>query len=124
MQFIYALAPGDRPELATDPGAWTPRMIAILAGTATLSIALQAPDLVVPLRRMKFRYRPRWGLRGHGFEGVSDVAKWSFGSIVIVQIGYLVTTKVLTNAASEADRNGLTGAAGIGSVAAISPFMW
>lgn len=99
--------------LRADPGAWTPRMIGILAGTATLSIALQAAALVVPLRRMGFRYRPRWGLRGHGFEGVSDVAKWSFGSIVIVQIGYLVTTKVLTNAASEADRIGLTGAAGI-----------
>lgn len=99
--------------LRADPGAWTPRMIAILAGTATLSIALQAAALVVPLRRMGFRYRPRWGLRGHGFGGVSDVAKWSFGSIVIVQIGYLVTTKVLTHAASEADRMGLTGAAGI-----------
>ncbi|MBM6403486.1 murein biosynthesis integral membrane protein MurJ [Phycicoccus sp. CSK15P-2] len=96
-----------------DPGAWTPRMVLILAGTATISIAVQAAALVVPLRRMGFRYRPRWGLRGHGFEAVSDVAKWSFGSIVVVQVGYWVTTKVLTNAASRADDAGIQGAAGI-----------
>ena len=101
--------------LRADPGAWTPRMIAILAGTATLSIAAQAVALVVPLRRMGFRYRPRWGLRGHGFGAVSDVAKWSFGSIVVVQLGYLVTTKVLTRAASEGERLGLESVAGIGA---------
>lgn len=99
--------------LRAAPEAWTPRMIAILAGTATLSIALQAAALVVPLRRLGFRYRPRWGLRGHGFGQVSDVAKWSFGSIVVVQIGYWVTTKVLTRAASEGERLGVEGAAGI-----------
>lgn len=104
------------PERA-DPGAWTPEMVAIIAGTATLSIALQAAALVVPLRRMGFRYRPRWGLRGHGFEGVSDVAKWSFGSIVVVQVGYWVTTKVLTGAANDGERMGLPAA----GIAAFNP---
>ncbi|MGG5259009.1 murein biosynthesis integral membrane protein MurJ [Phycicoccus avicenniae] len=99
------------------PGEWTPSMIGILAGTATLSIAMQAAALVVPLRRMGFRYRPRWGLRGHGFGAVSDVAKWSFGSIVVVQIGFWVTTKVLTNAADEGARQGLSTA----GIAAFNP---
>ena len=103
--------------LRADPDAWTPEMIGILAGTATLSIALQAAALVMPLRRMGFRYRPRWGLRGHGFEGVSDVAKWSFGSIVVVQLGFWVTTKVLTNAASEGAERGLPAA----GIAAFNP---
>lgn len=104
------------PERAA-PGDWTPEMIGILAGTATLSIAMQAAALVVPLRRMGFRYRPRFGLRGHGFGAVSDVAKWSFGSIVVVQLGFWVTTKVLTNAADEGARQGLPTA----GIAAFSP---
>lgn len=100
-----------------EPGAWTPQMVAILAGTSTLSIVLQAAALVPPLRRMGFRYRPRWGFKGHGFEGVSDVAKWSFGSIVVVQLGFWVTTQVLTDAASKGKALGLPAA----GIAAFSP---
>ena len=37
-------------------------MIGILAGTATLSIAVQAAALIAPLRRMGFRYRPAVGV--------------------------------------------------------------
>ena len=48
------------------PADWTPEMIAILAGSATLSIVVQALSLVIPLRRIGFRYRPVWGIRGHG----------------------------------------------------------
>lgn len=81
-----------------EPADWTPQMIAILAGTATLSIAVQAFSLVIPLRRIGFRYRPVWGVRGHGLGSVGAVAKWTFGSIVVSQLGYLVTTNVLTGA--------------------------
>ena len=41
-------------------------MIAVLAGTPTLGVALQALVLLIPLRRIGFRYRPAWGLRGAG----------------------------------------------------------
>jgi putative peptidoglycan lipid II flippase len=86
--------------LAADPADWTPAMVAILAGSATLSIVIQAVALVVPLRRIGYRYRPVWGLRGHGLGEVSNVAKWTFGSIVVSQLGYLVTSNVLTGATS------------------------
>ncbi len=82
------------------PADWTPEMIAILAGTATLSIAVQAFSLVIPLRRIGFRYRPVWGVRGHGLGEVSHVAKWTFGSIVVSQLGYVVTSRVLTGTTS------------------------
>ena len=82
------------------PGDWTPAMIAILAGSATLSIVIQALSLVFPLRRIGFRYRPVWGVRGHGLGEVSTVAKWTFGSIVVSQLGYVVTSRVLTRADS------------------------
>ena len=83
---------------AAAPEDWTPAMIAILAGSATLSIVIQAVSLVIPLRRSGFRYRPVWGLRGHGLGEVSSVAKWTFGSIVVSQLGYVVTSNVLTGA--------------------------
>ncbi len=67
-------------------------MIAILAGSATLSIVIQAVSLVIPLRRIGFRYRPVWGIRGHGLGEVSTVAKWTFGSIVVSQLGFVVTS--------------------------------
>ena len=82
------------------PADWTPEMVAILAGTATLSIAVQALALVIPLRRIGFRYRPVWGVRGHGLGEVSRVAKWTFGSIVVSQLGYVVTSRVLTGTTS------------------------
>ena len=39
-------------------------MIWLFAGSATLSVVVQALSLVPALRRTGFRYRPRWGLRG------------------------------------------------------------
>jgi putative peptidoglycan lipid II flippase len=84
--------------LQAAPGSWTPEMVAVLAGTATLSIVIQALSLLVPLRRIGFRYRPVWGVRGHGLGEVSQVAKWTFASIVVSQLGYVVTSNVLTRA--------------------------
>ena len=80
------------------PADWTPEMVAILAGSATLSIVVQALSLLIPLRRIGFRYRPVWGIRGHGLGEVSTVAKWTFGSIVVGQLGLVVTSRVLTRA--------------------------
>ncbi|WP_392543728.1 murein biosynthesis integral membrane protein MurJ [Oryzobacter telluris] len=88
------------------PADWTPAMIAVLAGSATLSIVAQAVCLVIPLRRMGFRYRPVWGVRGVGLGEVSNVAKWTFGSIVVSQLGFLVTSNVLTRATDLGERAG------------------
>ena len=88
------------------PSDWTPGMIAVLAGSATLSIVAQAVCLVIPLRRMGFRYRPVWGVRGVGLGEVSNVAKWTFGSIVVSQLGFLVTSNVLTRATDLGERAG------------------
>jgi putative peptidoglycan lipid II flippase len=93
--------------LQAEPGEWTAEMIGILAGTATLSIAVQAFALVIPLRRIGFRYRPVWGFRGHGLGELSTVARWTFGSIVVSQLGYVVTSNVLTGAAQRAERAGV-----------------
>lgn len=88
------------------PGDWTPAMVAVLAGSSTLSIVAQGVCLVVPLRRMGFRYRPVWGVRGVGLGEVSNVAKWTFGSIVVSQLGFVVTSNVLTRATSLGEQQG------------------
>ncbi|MGL5865901.1 MAG: murein biosynthesis integral membrane protein MurJ [Dermatophilaceae bacterium] len=90
------------------PGEWTAEMIGILGGTATASIAIQALALIVPLRRIGFRYRPVWGFRGHGLGELSNVATWTFGSIVVSQLGYVVTSNVLTRVSDRADRADVT----------------
>ncbi|HET9020916.1 MAG TPA: lipid II flippase MurJ [Ornithinibacter sp.] len=102
--------------LQAPPGDWTPEMVAVLAGTATLSIVIQALSLLVPLRRIGFRYRPVWGVRGHGLGEVSQVAKWTFASIVVSQLGYVVTSNVLTRATRLGVADGVP-AAGIAAFA-------
>jgi putative peptidoglycan lipid II flippase len=77
---------------------WTGPMIWLLAGTATLGVAAQALVLVVPLRRIGFRSRPVWGVRGTGLGSASRVAMWTFAAIGVSQLGFIVTSKVMTRA--------------------------
>ena len=79
---------------------WTPAMVAVLGGTATLGVAVQALCLVPPLRRIGFRYRPVWGFRGAGLRSASTVALWTFAAVGVSQLGFIVTTRVLTGAGS------------------------
>jgi putative peptidoglycan lipid II flippase len=90
------------------PGTWTSGQIALLAGSATLGVALQALVLLVPLRRMGFRYRPRFGWRGVGLGTAGRVAGWTFASALVGQLGYIVTVKAVNSA-------GMQGGAGQGA---------
>ena len=73
-------------------------MIWILAGTATLGVAVQAAALWLPLRASGFRYRPVWGFRGVGLRSASKVAGWTFAAVALSQAGYIVTSQVMTRA--------------------------
>jgi putative peptidoglycan lipid II flippase len=84
------------------PGEWDRSMIWLLAGSATLSIAIQALCLLIPLRRLGFRLRPVWGVRGVGLGSAGRVAWWTFAAVVVSQLGFLVTSRVLTGATSRA----------------------
>jgi putative peptidoglycan lipid II flippase len=91
-------------------GAWTPAMIWILAGTATLGVAAQAAALWLPLRASGFRYRPVWGFRGVGLRSASRVAGWTFAAVALSQVGYIVTSQVMTRAGHLLDVRGQSGA--------------
>jgi putative peptidoglycan lipid II flippase len=88
---------------------WSDNSIAVLAGTTTLGVVAQALILLPVLRRTGFRWRPRWGLRGVGLRTAGRVAGWSFAAVAVSQLGFVVTSRVVTNAALQADRAGLAG---------------
>jgi putative peptidoglycan lipid II flippase len=92
--------------------AWTPRMVALLAGTATLGVAVQAFVLIWPLHRIGFRYRPRFGFRGMGLASAGRVAGWTFAGVAVGQIAFVPTSKVMTSAGYALSEAGVDGAAG------------
>jgi putative peptidoglycan lipid II flippase len=101
----------DGRQLPRDPSDWTGPMIWLFAGSATLSVVVQALSLVPALRRTGFRYRPRWGLRGVGLGGVSRLAVWAFAGLAVSQLGFFISQGVLNNATSHAKQLGLAAAA-------------
>jgi len=84
------------------PAAWTPDMIAILAGSATLGIAVQAALLAYFWRRAGLRYRPEFQWRGVGLGSAGKAAAWTFGMILVTQIGAVVETRVASLASGGA----------------------
>lgn len=83
--------------------AWTPEMIAVLGGSATLGVATQALVLVLFWRRAGLRYRPDFRWRGVGLGATGRAASWVFAMIVVMQIGGIVQTNVAAQAANEND---------------------
>lgn len=97
-------------QLKAPVSEWTPTMIAVLGGTATLSIALQALVLIPSLRQTGLRFRPVWGVRGSGLGSASRMAMWAFAAVTFGQLGYFVNSRVLTSATYRATEAGVEGA--------------
>jgi putative peptidoglycan lipid II flippase len=91
---------------------WTWPMVWIVAGTATVGVAAQALVLIVPLRRSGFHYRPQWGFRGVGLGSASRVAMWTFAALAVSQLGFVLTSKVLTRANDLMTAHHVVGGAG------------
>ncbi len=97
---------------------WSPGMIALVAGSATLGVTTQALVLIWPLRRAGFRFTPAWGFRGVGLGSARRVAGWTFAAVLVGQLGLLVTTIVATTA--EERVRGTAEAAGTPGIATYS----
>jgi putative peptidoglycan lipid II flippase len=80
------------------PSEWTAGQIAMLGGTATLGVVVQAAILIWPLHEVGFRYRPRFGWRGVGLRSAGRVAGWTFFAALAGQLGFIVTSRVVTSA--------------------------
>lgn len=95
--------------------------IMLLAGTATLGVAVQALVLVVPLWRAGFRYRPAWGLKGLG--GASRMATWTFAALAVGQLGLVAVSQVAAAAQHAADQRGGVDGAVAGNLIYATAFM-
>ena len=83
----------------SDAELWTPAMIALLAGSASLGVAAQAIVLCLFWRRAGLRYRPDFHWRGVGLGAAGRAAAWTFGMILVTQLAGIVQTNVASLAA-------------------------
>jgi len=84
-------------------GQWTPGMIALVAGAATLGVAGQAFVLTLFWRRAGLTYRPNFRFRGVGLGATGKAAAWTFGMILVTQLAGIVQTNVASIAAASDD---------------------
>lgn len=79
--------------------AWTPGMVALLAGSATLGVVSQAFILLAFWRRAGLGFSPDFQWRGVGLGRTGKAASWVFGMVVVVQIAGVVQANVASLAA-------------------------
>ncbi|GGI46915.1 putative peptidoglycan lipid II flippase [Agromyces flavus] len=77
---------------------WTPGMVALLAGTATLGIVAQAVVLFWFWRRIGLRYRLDFHWRGVGLRSAGRMAGWTFGMLLLTTLAGIVQTRVVSEA--------------------------
>ena len=80
---------------------WTPDMILLLAGTATLGVATQAVVLFFFWRRIGLSFRPDFRWRGIGLRATGKLAGWSFAMLALTTIAGLVQSNVALIASGE-----------------------
>lgn len=79
---------------------WSFGMIALLAGGATLGIAVQALVLFLFWRRIGLRFRFDFGWRGVNLGSAGKAAGWTLGMLIATQIAGLIEMNV-SNSAGE-----------------------
>jgi len=99
---IFAVMFGADPTGTRTAGEFTPAMVAVLAGTATLGVIAQAVVLFYFWRRIGLRYRPDFGFRGVGLGTAGKMAGWTFGMLLLTTIAGVVETQVVTLAGNKA----------------------
>ncbi len=90
-------------DIATDDTASvTGGEIVLLAGGSTLGVAAQAAVLVPVLRRVGYRYRPRFDWRRAGLGRTGRLAVWTLLYVATNQLGYFVVVRSLNGAGKAA----------------------
>ena len=98
---VFGALYGFDPDGTREVGEWTPQMIALLAGSATLGIAVQALVLFWFWRRIGLRYRPDFKWRGVGLSAAGRMAGWTFGMLLLTTVAGIVQTQVVLLASGE-----------------------
>ena len=95
------------------PSDISAREIQLLGVGTTLGIVLQTAGLIPSLRRVGFRWRPRYDFRRAEVAEIRRMSGWMFGYVLTTQIAFLVTTRVANLAGSRVSQQ----AAGAGFAA-------
>lgn len=82
-------------EISLDPVEMGDPKLLTLGIGVTLGIVAQAVMLVPPLLKTGFRFKWSWGIDARMKE-FGGLAAWILGYVAISQVGYIVTTRVLT----------------------------
>jgi putative peptidoglycan lipid II flippase len=72
--------------------------VVLLGVGTTLGIIVQTVALVPALRRVGFRWRPRFDFRRAELSEIGQMAIWMFGYVISTQITFIVTTNVANTA--------------------------
>lgn len=102
---VFIVLYGTAPSENFDVSSWGIAKIALLAGSMTLGIAVQALILIFPLQRLGFQLKPNFTWRGLGLRRVGRVASWAFAALLINAVMNLIVTRVgsQANGAGQAD---------------------
>lgn len=98
---IYIVVFGADPNGNRGLDDWNPAQIALLAGSATLGVVIQAIILSIAWRKAGIRYRPDFVWRGVGFGTLGKIAGWSLATVIVMQLGGIVTTNVASTASGQ-----------------------
>lgn len=81
--------------------AWTPGMILVLAGSATLGVALQAILLVFFWKRVGLSYRPDFRIRGVGLGRAGRIAGWTFAALLLTVVAGVIENATVSGSSGE-----------------------
>jgi putative peptidoglycan lipid II flippase len=91
--FMVLYGRGDHPL-----DSWHTPQVVLLAGTATLGIALQALVLILPLARLGLAPRLRWGFRGYGLGQAARLTGWTALSLALSQGAFWLAYRLASSA--------------------------
>jgi len=77
---------------------FTTGQVLLLGLGSVLGIAVQTLVLVPFMRRVGFKYKPRFDLRHTGLGHTFQLAKWTLGFVAVNQVALIVVTKLATSA--------------------------
>lgn len=90
------------------PASITTGQVALLATGTIGGIVLQTLALWPSLRGSGFRWRPRFDFRRGELGEIGRMGAWTLGYVVITQIGFAITTRLLNGAGTRAEGYGYT----------------
>lgn len=80
---------------------WDPTMIAVMGGTATLGIAMQAALLLLAWKRTGLHLRPDFRWKGVGLGQVGKLAGWTFMMVIAGQLAGLAQANIISKASGD-----------------------